>query len=334
MGTSIRKVDFNGELCYQLDCSDFSALFCPGIGANMLRLQDTKNNLEILHYDEKISIEKLKQDICLYGIPTLYLPNRFHKGILKASDNTYNLPINEPDFNNFIHGFLHQRAFKVTNTLSDEAFCSITAEFDYDSNDEFYKYYPLDFKATITYTLSNSGLEYVFRIKNLSKNMLPVVAGNHTAINLPLSKDTNKEDLRIKANIFEKLTLNDSLVCTGEALPLKDYDLMFKEGKMNPLTTSIDNDMYSVDTTAESKDGLNVVEIFDVKSGKGIRYETGKEYKYWLFWNHWGNAGFCCPEPMSAMIDASNISLPDKITGYTELNPGETWTGFQRLSTF
>lgn len=333
MNCSIDKIVFKGEVCYEMNSSKYTALFCPGLGGNMLRLYDKINDYEVLHFDENITLQKLKQDICLYGLPILYLPNRFHKGILKTSDNTYNFPINEPDFNNFIHGFLHTRCYKVTETFTESDFCRITAEYDYNKDDEFFKYFPLDFKATIVYTLSDDGLNLYFKITNFSEYALPVVVGSHTAINLPFSKDSDKEDLRIKANIKERVLLNESLVSTGELLELSDYDLMFKEGTINPLTTSIDNDMYTADNDKKD-DKNNFVEIFDKKSKKGIRYETGQEFGFWLFWNHWGNAGFCCPEPMSSMIDASNIPLPNKVTGYTEIKTGETWTGFQRLSTF
>ena len=103
---------------------------------------------------------------------------------------------------------------------------------------------------------------------------------------------------------------------------------------MNPLTTSIDNDMYAVNKMNVDGNNINCVEIFDDKIKMGIRYEAGDEFKYWLVWNHWGNAGFCCPEPMSALIDAPNIPLSPEITGYTEIKNGETWTGYQRLSTY
>ena len=330
----IEQFTYKGVPCHKMLFGNYSAIFCAELGGLMLRFRDEKNNYEILRFDENASMQTVKENICLYGLPTLFLPNRFHKGILKTSDNTYQLPINEPDFNNFIHGFLHMRAFKVTETVSCDEYCKITSEYNYDENDDFFEYLPLCFKAQIIFTLSDKGIEYNLKITNLSKSVLPVVAGSHTAINLPFCENSKKEDLRIKVNVDERVVLNKNLVSTGEFIPLNDYDLKYKNGELNPLTTSIDNDMYSINSIDKDGNFFNGVEIFDDKLKHCIRYEAGSEYKYWLFWNHWGDMGFCCPEPMSALIDAPNIPLSPEVTGYTELKTGETWTGYQRISTF
>ena len=50
----------------------------------------------------------------IWGLPTLYLPNRFDGGVLRTSDGEYRLPINEERFGNHLHGFLQwQPAFFI-----------------------------------------------------------------------------------------------------------------------------------------------------------------------------------------------------------------------------
>ena len=50
-------------------------------------------------------------------------------------------------------------------------------------------------------------------------------------------------------------------------------------------------------------------------------------------WNHGGVNHYFCPEPMTAMINCANLSLPDDVTGYSELKNGETYTCWQRFAT-
>ena len=316
MHSTIKNVLFKGELCYELSCNRYSALFCANMGAIMLRLRDKISEIEVLRYDENASLKTIKENIYLYGLPTLYLPNRLNKGFLRTSDNVYSLPVNEPDFNNFIHGFLHFRSFTVTDVFEGEDYCRISSEYIYDEKDEFFSFLPLCFRAEIIYTLSDAGLEHCFRITNNSNFALPVIVGSHTSIPLPFSNKSDENDLRIRINVDKKVLLNDSLVSTGEFANPDDYDLKYQAGEMNPLETSIDNDMYSINNHIVDGKEHNFVDIFDMQTGMGIRYEVSEEYKFWLVWNHWGNSGFCCPEPMTALINAPNIPLSPEITGF------------------
>ena len=335
MKPTITSVLYNGINCLELRTDGYLGLFCPGLGANMLRFYDIQKEYEIFNFNENVSIEELKESICLHGLPSLYLPNRFSNGVIKTSDNIYNMPINEPLFNNFIHGWIHQREFKVIEKTCTEDYCSVSAEFVFDENDEYYEHFPLEHKITITYTLSNNGLEYTFEIINLSNKMLPVVVGAHTAFNLHFCKDSADSDIRLKANVLKKSLLNEATLCsTGEIVALDDYDLSIKNGTMNPLTTSIDNKMYIVEGIKNEDTNFYGVEIFDDRLKKGILYEASEEFKYWLFWNHWAQIGICCPEPMSALINSPNIPLDKEVTGYCEIKPNEAWLGRQRISTY
>ena len=46
-----------------------------------------------------------------------------------------------------------------------------------------------------------------------------------------------------------------------------------------------------------------------------------------MLWNQGGRKGFLCPEPMSWMIDAPNLTVPAEESGMFFLRPGEkkTW---------
>ena len=46
-----------------------------------------------------------------------------------------------------------------------------------------------------------------------------------------------------------------------------------------------------------------------------------------------GFNGYFCPEPMTAMIDAPNLSMPAEMTGYREIKPQEAFEANQRFFT-
>ena len=107
---STQLINFNGISCVQLKAGGYSALIAYEIGSNVIRLRDDKNGIEFFRFKDTNTFDDIKQSAEVWGLPTLYLPNRFADGILKASDATYQLPVNEKaPFNNHIHGFLHKR---------------------------------------------------------------------------------------------------------------------------------------------------------------------------------------------------------------------------------
>ncbi|MFA5658028.1 MAG: aldose 1-epimerase [Oscillospiraceae bacterium] len=333
MNTYITDTEYHGEKCLEMSAGGYKSLFAYELGGQMLRLYDEKNQIEVLRFDETVPMEKIRQAPVIWGWPTLYLPNRLDGGRLKTSDGEYAFPINETDLNNYIHGFLHLRRYRLVRHEIKNECVTATAQYIYDENDEMFQYFPVSFKASLTYTLSSDGLEQDFELTNLSEKALPVGAASHTAIKCPFSKGGSEAALRLKIHADKKILFGERFLNTGEIAKPDENAQRFIDGKINPLTEIIDNQMFmGCDGEINSKPFYGV-EISDDKTGQKICYQVGKEYKFWLVWNEWGNKGYCCPEPMSWMINAPNIELPAEKTGYAELKRGESWCGYQRIYT-
>lgn len=332
MNNKAEIVNWNGMPCIQLTAGGYTALIANEIGSNVIRLHDDKNGIEFFRYNSDNTSDTIKNSAEVWGLPTLYLPNRFADGVLKTSDAVYQLPVNEKaPFNNHIHGFLHKRCHKITELTSNIDAAWAKTSYEYDESDPFFESLPIKFRADFMFVLSANGLEYTVSFTNLSDKMMPISLATHTTINSPFVDGAKEEDCRIAVPATEKWILNERCLPTGEILPLNDYDKSYVDGTMCPVLKDISNDMYS--GTKQNLHGapFRGVVMTDTASGKGIGYEVSSDYKFWIIWNDHGNNHYFCPEPMTAMIDAPNMNMPFEKTGYQEIAPNQIFTASQHF---
>lgn len=329
----INKIIFKGIECVELKNDRYLAVVSHTTGGSVLRFRDTKNNIEIFRYKDETTIDEINEAREIWGLPTLFLPNRFDKGVLKTSDNTYQLPVNETQFNNHLHGFVQKRVHSIDSMIADYKTARLVLSYDYDKNDEFYKFMPIDFKISYTFTLSDDGLLQEISLINKSDKMLPVSICTHTCINAPICDDGKEEDMVLSVPIVKKCELNDRCLPTEKLLELNDWDKEYKNGTKMPTLQDISNDMYTACSNTLDGEKFYGTYITDKKLKKQVCNEVSKEFKFWNIWNHNGVNHYFCPEPMTAMINAPNLSLDREISGYKELSNGEEFKCWQRFFT-
>lgn len=331
---STQLINFNGTTCVKLSAGGYEALIAYEIGSNVIRLRDNKNGIEFFRFKDDNPADNIKQSAEVWGLPTLYLPNRFADGVLKTSDAVYQLPVNEKaPYNNHIHGFLHKRVHEVVEHKADENCAWVKTRYVYDERDEFFQYLPIKFTAEYTFTLSQYGLEQSIKFTNNSNKMMPMSLASHTTINSPFVDGAKEGNIRLTVPIGKKCELNERCLPTETLKPLTMYDLEYKTGNKCPVLQDISNDMYIGEETFLDHEKFHGIVAEDIESGKKICYEVSQEYGFWIIWNDRGFNGYFCPEPMTAMIDAPNLSLPTDVTGYREVKPGESFTAHQHFFT-
>lgn len=332
MSYSATIAPYKGKDVVELTAGKYKAIIAPFLGSNVMRMQDVEAGIEIFRYNADLTIEELQASPEVYGLPTLYLPNRLAGGVLKVSDATYNFPLNDP-LGNHIHGFLHKREHTIVSATVEGDKAIAKTEYVYDSNDEFYNIYPVSFKAEYTFTLSDDGLFYEFTMTNTSDRQLPYGVCNHTAINGPFTKDGDGLDMRLYVPIGDKWELSKSCIPTGDFLTITNHDKQYITGSQVPVLHDIDNDVYfAVEGSMDDKPYYGAIAT-DIKSGKRICYEVCKDFKFWVIWNDHGDKGYFCPEPCTWIIDAPNQPLPADESGYVELAPGESKTISEKIYT-
>ena len=325
MSNSAKLIEFKGEQAVELRAGRYVAIVAPFLGSNVVRMYDEELGIEVFRYDEDATLAQMQQSPEIYGFPTLYLPNRLAKGVLKCSDATYNLPVNDP-LGNHIHGFLHKRKHEVVSYEADAMGASLVTSFTYDENDEFFKYLPVTFKAEFSFVLNESGLHYGFTMTNTSTRQLPYGVCNHTTISGPMTKDGEGLDMRLYVPVGEKWQLGRDCIPTGEFLPETNHDRQYLTGSQIPVLHDIDNDVFFAEEGSMDGNPFYGVIVEDAKSRKKIIYEVCRDFKFWVIWNDHGDKGYFCPEPMTWIIDAPNQPIPAGESGYRELAPGESHT--------
>lgn len=331
---SAKIVKHKGIDAVELRAGDYVAIVAPSLGCNVLRFRDNKKGIEVFRYKDNVSIPEIMNSTEIWGLPTLYLPNRFDGGVLKTSDAVYHLPVNEDAFGNHIHGFIQKRAYKIIemNTSSDTAF--VESRYVYDENDYFFNCFPIKFTVTLKIELSSKGLLHTITLENNSDVMMPVSLATHTTINAPFVDGGKQENIKAKIAIGENIVFNKSRwLPTGEVLPLSKYDSQYKNGTICPVLQDICNDMYTAVSMDVDGKPFHGAIFTDTESGKKICYQTDEDYKFWIIWNHNGVNNYFCPEPMTAQVNAPNLDMPADKSGYKEIKPSESYSVSQRFFT-
>lgn len=332
MSYSAKITDYKGKDVIELTAGKYKAVIAPFLGSNVMRMQDIDAGIEIFRYDEELTIEELQASAEIYGLPTLYLPNRLAKGVLKVSDATYQFPLNDP-LGNHLHGFLHKREHSIVSAKVSGNQAIAKTEYIYDEKDEFFSTYPVSFKAEFTFTLSDKGLDYAFTMTNTSNKQLPYGVCNHTTFNGPFTKIGNGLDMRLYLPVGERWELDRSCIPTGEFLPITNHDRQYLTGSQVPVLHDIDNDVFFAEEGSLDGKPFYGAIISDNATGKTICYEVCRDFKFWIVWNDKGDKGYFCPEPSTWIIDAPNQPLPASESGYVELAPGESKTVTEKIYT-
>lgn len=323
-----------GLACVRLTAGRYSAVVSPLTGSSVLRMTDEENDIEVFRYSEDCSLEEYNSAREIWGLPTLYLPNRFDGGLLRTSDAEYHLPVNETDLGNHLHGWVQKREHRIEASGSSEGRAFVTTSYTFDEKDEMFECFPLRFKLSYTFELSEEkGLVQTIKLENLSDKQLPVSLCTHTCISAPIVRGGSQEGIRLTVPIEKKCELNERCLPTEKLLPLGERDLCYKQGTMKAVLQDIDNDMYTAAMGELDGKPFYGVTVTDLNTGKRICNEVSKEFRFWNMWNDKGFNGYFCPEPMTAMINAPNLSLGREVTGYSELAPGESYQCSQRFFT-
>ena len=275
-------------------------------GGNCIRLYNEKYDAEILRVPDYRNMD----NPFLYGMPVLFPVNRISNGEFVFEGRKYTFPINEPETNCHLHGFLHTAEFKVEEQRVDYIKCV------YES-DELYSFFPHKFKVEIMYSLSENGLLQETCVHNLSSKNMPVFLGFHTTFNVPFAKSGGAENIRIFAEVGDVIERDISTYLPTGRIIADDVSTLMNVGKFKTYHNKI-----SKHYKAEKS---GAIEIRDISNNLCVCYENDKKFGWRLFYN--GDAdNFICLEPQTCMVNCQNVKGDRKGVGFTYIKPNECET--------
>lgn len=286
----------------EIKAKNYTAYINLSRGANCIRLYNEKYDAEILRVPD---CERLDNPF-LYGMPILFPVNRISRGEFVFEGRKYSFPINEPETNCHLHGFLHTAEFKAEEQRNDYIKCA------YES-DDLYSFFPHKFKIEITYSLSENGLLQEARIHNLSNENMPVFLGFHTTFNVPFLNSGRAEDVRIFAEVGSEIERDTAFLPTGNLVCDNETKLL-NAGEFKAYGNKI-----SKHYKAEKS---GAIEIRDMSSNICVCYENDKKFGWRMFYN--GDADkFICLEPQTCMVNCQNYIGDRETVGFAFVKPNE-----------
>lgn len=308
MSSYVKATDFLGQPAIQAGNDHLEFIVVPSWGSNLISITHKAKNVQLLRVPE--SRAAYEQSPILYGTPILFPPNRIADGTLTYDDKTYKFPINEPERNNHIHGFVYDKKWQLVDYRSIGDVVEVVTEFDSAKYPEIYKYFPHHFAMVMTYRLEGAELKKIAKIYNRGKEAFPWGFGYHTTLQLPFQPGTLLDKCYFTADVEKSWMLNDRFLPTGEFISAADVQQK----------TAINSKQYD-DVFLAAPEGE--VMVWDENIDIVLSYENDARFKHWVLYNGDGEQGLFCPEPYTWVTNAPNVNLSDEITGVQVLQPDE-----------
>jgi len=326
----IRRIDWNGLSAVEFSKGGYAALMIPEIGANLVRLAETRLGVEILRTPSAEEVGTFRSRPQVFGLPILFPPNRIGDGCYTFGGREYRYPITIEKEHNYHHGILKSQPFAVSKAYETDDEVLIEARYYSNAaNDAVYRDFPHEFKCKIVYRLSAAGLKQEVLFCNRSSSPMPVGVGFHTPMLIPFAGG-RAEDYAMRVSVGEQCELDGRNLPTGRRLPLDEKFAGLRDGGLQvtgcePIEAGFT--CREMDVDGRPYRGALVENRL---TGRRTFYEVDGETRYWTIWNNGGDQPYCCPEPQSWITNAPNAADP-YAAGFRAIGPGSKWKAEYRL---
>ena len=213
-------------------------------------------------------------------------PNRVSQGKYSYNNEQFQLSINEPGFNNAIHGLVSNKEFIVDEVDSQ----SISMRYRHDSSHGF----PFPYEFVITYLFSETGLKLSFEVTNLGTQSFPFGMGWH-----PYFELVNYNQCSVDFSAEKKYVNNEKMVPIDSEVYAEEY---------------IDLTTVELDSAYKLRDGIIVLNSPHYQ----LQMEVPEDCYLQLYTPEKRTA--LAIEPMTCIADAFNNRV-----GLKHLSPGNNY---------
>ena len=324
------SIAWHGMRAVEFSKGDYAALLVPDMGANLVRLADTRRGIEILRAPAGDEVEEFRRRPHVFGLPILFPPNRIADGQYTFDGRTYRFPITDAKGGHYHHGILKSQPFAVSKAW--ETADEVLVECRYYSNagnDAIFRDFPHEFKCKIVYRLTARGLEQEVMFANRSKEPMPVGVGFHTPMRIPFAGGA-AGDYVMRAAVGERVELSERNIPTGRKLPLSEKFARLRGAGLQVTDCDPIEAAFTVREIEVDGKPFRGALVENLRTGVRTCYEVDGQTTCWTIWNNGGKVPYCCPEPQSWTTNAPNMPDPEA-EGFRSIAPGGTWSMKFRL---
>jgi aldose 1-epimerase len=234
--------------------------------------------------------------------------NRVRNGNYSFEGRNYQLPINESNLGNAIHGFLARKKFEISEEKCNDDSAEVSFIHNYTGD---FPGYPFPFIFTLTYKLSSKGTFAVnFKCQNTGQTNMPFACGWH-----PYFKIANAEISHLEINFSPTL----KYISDPQMIPMAEESVSIPM-PVRFSETTLDN-VFKLESQTE-----HLTELSDQESKISLFLKQNSvEFPYLVvFAPHSENC--VAIEPMTGNTDAFNTG-----DGLQVLSPNEKFTSIVEI---
>ncbi|WP_341946522.1 aldose 1-epimerase family protein [Microbacterium sp. LWH11-1.2] len=237
------------------------------------------------------------------GVVLTPWPNRVRDGLWDDRGTARQLALTEPKFRNASHGLLRFSAYEIEQT---DAAATLSATIVPQTG------YPYLIETSVTYLLTDAGIEVVHVLTNRSAEPAPVALGTHPFVTIG---DVDPRDLVLRVPAQTAFVTDERMLPTGT----RPADAALRDG-IRLGDTTLDTGFTDL---ARDEDGL-VRTTLTAPDGRRLTLWQGEGFDFvqvYTATNYPGQDLAVAIEPMTAPADALNSGL-----GIRRLASDESWT--------
>lgn len=237
------------------------------------------------------------------GVVLAPWPNRVRDGLWDDRGTARQLALTEPKFRNASHGLLRFSAYEIEQT---DAAATLSATIVPQTG------YPYLIETSVTYLLTDAGIEVVHVLTNRSAEPAPVALGTHPFVTIG---DADPRDLVLRVPAQTAFVTDERMLPTGT----RPADAALRDG-IRLGDTTLDTGFTDL---ARDEDGL-VSTTLTAPDGRRLTLWQGEGFDFvqvYTATNYPGQDLAVAIEPMTAPADALNSGL-----GIRRLASDESWT--------
>lgn len=237
------------------------------------------------------------------GVVLVPWPNRVRDGIWADDGISQQLAITEPKLNNASHGLLRFTAYEIEQS---DAAATLRATVHPQTG------YPYEIETTVTYALTDAGIEVTHTLTNRADAAAPVAVGTHPFLTIG---DVDAHDLVLRVPAATQFETDERMLPTGTSAAPETLRAGIRLGDITLDTGFTD--------LTRNEDG-RARHSLTAPDGRRVTLWQGEGFDYvqvYTTTNYPGQALAVAIEPMTAPADALNSGL-----GIRRLAPGDTWT--------